>query len=138
RASRGRPDRSWDWWSQSQDRANLTLSGLRADPHRAGRAPAGGPSSLSGAFQVEFGISGRVLGGPAALTGDDVGGVPPRPVVLGGSRFVRAVALLGFAQQSGQRRDVQAEPTPGKPGLDLLQQPAVAVGVAERGPRAVG
>src|SRR5207253_2358524 len=42
----------------------------------------------SGTFQVERSIFGGLLGIPAALTRDDVGGVPPRPVVLRSGRFI--------------------------------------------------
>ena len=42
-----------------------------------------------------------------ALARDDVGGVPPRPVVLRSGRFVLAMARLCLSQKLGQRRDVQ-------------------------------
>ena len=73
-----------------------------------------------------------------ALARDDVGGVPPRPVVLRSGRFVLAMALLCLSQKLGQSRDVQvAESSSGKTRLDLLEQPAVAVRIAERGERAI-
>jgi len=47
--------------------------------------------------------------------------------------------MLRFAQEIGQRRDIEAaQPASGKPGGDLLDHPAVAVGIAEGDPRAVG
>src|SRR6266478_6626701 len=95
--------------------------------------------SPAGTLHVVRAILGRFLGGLPLLARDDVGRVPIRPVVLRGGWFVLAVALLGFAQEIGQRRDVEAaQPASRKPGGDLLQQPAVAVGIAERDPRAVG
>src|SRR5262245_23016143 len=50
----------------------------------------------SSGLHVRGGILGRLLGGPSLLARDHVGGVPPRPVVLRGGRFVRPVALLGL------------------------------------------
>ena len=38
----------------------------------------------------------------------------------------------------GRERSLAGVDAPGKPGRDLLQQPAIAVGVAERGEGAVG
>src|SRR5258705_8026683 len=94
--------------------------------------------SPAGTLHVARAILGRFLGGLPLLARDDVGRVPIRPVVLRGGWFVLAVALLGFAQEIGQGRDVEAaQPAPRKPGGDLLQQPAVAVGIAERDPRTV-
>ena len=91
------------------------------------------------ASHVERSIVGGLLGSPAALARDDVGGVPPRPVVLRSGRFVLAMALLCLSQKLGQRRDVHAaEPASGKPRLDLLEHPAVAVGIVERGKREIG
>ena len=63
---------------------------------------------------VECSIFGCLVGSPAALARDDVGGVPPRPVVLRSGRLVRAVVLLCLSQKLRQRRDVQAaSPRPG-------------------------
>src|SRR5262249_16368320 len=45
--------------------------------------------------------------------------------------------LLGLPQQISQRSDVVAQSPSGKPRLDLLDQPAVAVWIAERDERAV-
>src|SRR6185436_17116633 len=79
-----------------------------------------------------------ILRGPAALAGDHVGGVPPRPVMLRSGPFVSAVVLLGLLEKLRQSPDVQsAETPPGEPRRDLLEEPAVPVGIAERGPRAV-
>src|SRR4051794_37599603 len=87
---------------------------------------------------MERSVFGCLIRRPAALARDDVGGVPPRPVVLRSSRFILAMVLLCLAQKLGQRRNVHAaESASGKSRLDLLQQPAVAVRVAERGERAV-
>ena len=65
------------------------------------------------------------------FTRRDVGCVPVRPMVLGRSGFVLAVVLLGLAQKSGQRVDVQvAESSSGKAGLDLLKQPSGSANAA--------
>src|SRR5262245_41251432 len=54
-------------------------------------------------------------------------------------RLVLAMLLLGLSQQSRQRRDDEAaDSSSGKPRLDFLEQPAVAVRIAERGKCAVG
>ena len=88
---------------------------------------------------MERAVLGRLLGSPSLLARDDVGGVPVRPVVLRGGRFVLAMMLLCLSQELGQSRDVQvAESSSGKPRLDLLEQPAVAVRIAERGKCCVG
>src|SRR5262249_36434102 len=47
------------------------------------------------------------------------------------------MALLRLPQKFGESADVRAESTSGKAGCDLLQQPAVAVRITERGKRAV-
>src|ERR1700737_579200 len=48
------------------------------------------------------------------------------------------MVLLCLSQKLCQRRDVAvAESSSGKPRLDLLEQPAVAVWIAERGERAI-
>ena len=61
-----------------------------------------------------------------------------RPVVLRRGRLVRAMMLLCLSEKRCQRRDVKvAESSSGKPRLDLLKQPAVAVWIAERRPREV-
>src|SRR5215468_9504045 len=52
-------------------------------------------------------------------------------------RFVFAMALLGLPEQIGEGCVVDAESPSGKQRLDLLEQPAVAVWIAERGERAV-
>src|SRR5439155_10093997 len=92
----------------------------------------------SGTFQVGRSIFGGLLGIPAALTRDDVGGVPPRPVVLRSGRFILAMVLLCLSQKLGQTRDVAvAQSSSGKPRSDLLEQPAVAVRIAERGECAI-
>src|SRR5580700_5340760 len=54
-------------------------------------------------------------------------------MVLRGGWFVLAMMLLGLAQKLCQRRDVQtAESTSGQARCDLLEQPGVAIWVAER------
>src|SRR5262249_42758881 len=54
-------------------------------------------------------------------------------MVLRGGWFVLAMMLLRLTQKLCQRRDVQiAESTSGQPSCDFLQQPGVAVRVAER------
>src|SRR5882672_8196079 len=89
-------------------------------------------------FHVNPRIPGCLRGRPAALARDDVGGVPPRPMVFRSGRFVLAMTLLCFPQKIGQGRDIHiAESTSGNPRVDLLQQPAVAVRIAERGERDV-
>src|SRR5947199_694390 len=77
---------------------------------------------------------GRLFGGHAALTCDEVGGVPLRPVMLTSARFEFTMALLCLSQQRRERRDIHgAEPTAGKSRLHLLNQPAVAVRIIECG-----
>src|SRR5258708_30473256 len=54
-------------------------------------------------------------------------------MVLRGGWFVLAMMLLRLTQKLCQRRDVQiAESTSGQARCDLLEQPGVAVWVAER------
>ncbi len=87
---------------------------------------------------MQLGQFGGFFGRLPVLSRDNVGGVPPRPMVLRGGWFVLAMMLLRLKQKVGQRQDVQiAESTSGQARCDLLQQPAVAVGIAERGERAV-
>src|SRR5688500_3735031 len=88
---------------------------------------------------MERSLPGGLLRSAAALASYHVGGVPPRPVVLRRGRFVGAMMLLRLSQKLGQSRDIHtAESPPRKARLDPLQQPAVAVGIAERDPREVG
>src|SRR5262245_63746679 len=82
-------------------------------------------------LDVMRGICRRLVGSPPALTCEGVGGVPARPVMFRSGRFVLAMVFLGFLQELGQRREVEAESSAGKPSLDLLQQPAVAVWVGK-------
>src|ERR1700720_4914193 len=59
-------------------------------------------------------------------------------MVLRGGWFVLAMMLLRLTQKLCQRRDVQtAESTSGQARCDLLEQPGVAIRVAERGKRKV-
>src|SRR5258708_12601155 len=54
-------------------------------------------------------------------------------MVLRGSWFVLAMMLLRLTQKLCQRRNVQiAESTSGQARCDLLEQPSVAIRVAER------
>lgn len=53
------------------------------------------------------------------------------------ARRAHAMALLCLLRKLCQSREVQAESSSGQPRCDLLEQPAVAVGIAERGERAV-
>src|ERR1043166_4504153 len=72
-------------------------------------------------------------GSPPTLSRDNVGGVPPRPMVLRGGWFILAMMLLRLTQKLGQRRDVEiAKSTSGQARCDLLKKPAVAILVAER------
>src|SRR5262249_3684802 len=77
--------------------------------------------------------SGGFFGRLPVLSRDDVGGVPPRPTVLRGGWFVFAMMLLRLTQKLRQRRDVEiAESASGQALGDLLEQPGVAIRVAER------
>src|SRR6478609_10041118 len=58
-------------------------------------------------------------------------------MMFGRCRFVLAMVLLCFSQKLCQSPDIQAESSSGKPRRDLLEQPSVAVRIAERGERAV-
>src|ERR671912_2442813 len=75
----------------------------------------------------------RSLGTVSSLARNDVFGVPVRPVVLRSGRFVLPMTLLCFLQKLSQRGDVRAESSSGKLRRNLLQQPAVAVRITERG-----
>src|SRR5262245_2570063 len=93
------------------------------------------------AFASTFDVPRRVfdglIGTPPALARDDVGAVPVRPMVLWSGRFVLAMALFCFAQELDLSRDVAAESSSGQPRPDLLEQPAVAIWIAETGERKV-
>src|SRR6266705_1579363 len=76
---------------------------------------------------------GGFFGRPSVLSRDNVGGVPPRPMVLRGGWFVLAMMLLRLTQKLCQHRDIQiAESTSGQARCDLLEQPGVAIRIAER------
>jgi hypothetical protein len=89
-------------------------------------------------FDVERGILGCLVGTLPVLASDDVSGVPIWPVLIS-----LAEALLMFAGgcfrtaecareiACGAERSRSRVEAPGKPRRDLLQQPAIAVGVAE-------
>src|SRR4029450_6844608 len=90
-------------------------------------------------FHVERAIARCLLGSLPLLARDDVRGVPIRPVVLRSGRFVLTVMLLCFFEKLCQGRDVRAAQSPsGEARLDLLEQPGVAVGIAESGQCGVG
>src|SRR5205823_15057468 len=100
----------------------------------SGRIPLISTLRVAGTFHVERGTSGCLVGRLPLLARDDVGGIPPGPVMLRSGRFVLAMALLCLSQELGQSRDVHAESSSGKPRLDLLEHPAVAVWITEGGP----
>src|ERR1700738_2500830 len=84
-------------------------------------------------FYVQLAQFGGFFRRLPVLSRDNVGGVPPRPMVLGGGWFVLAMMLLRLTQKLCQRRDVQiAESTSGQTRCDLLEQPGIAIRVAER------
>src|SRR6187551_3429590 len=88
--------------------------------------------SPAGTLHVERSVLRCVLWRFPALARNDVGGIPSRPVMLRCGRFVRAMVLFRLAQKLSHRRDVHtADPPPGKPLLDFLEQPAVAVRILE-------
>src|SRR5207245_4610144 len=139
------------WDRNLRGRAPARADRLAAAPRASGACLAGPearsrerlrrgrcPPSFAGTLHMKRSVFGSLLGSLAALARDDVGGVPPRPVVLRSGRFVLAVVLLGLSQKVGQSRDVRVRSSSGKPRLDLLEQPAVAVRIAERGKCSVG
>src|SRR5580704_14214099 len=84
-------------------------------------------------FYVQLAQFGGFFGRLPVLARDNVGGVPPRPMVLRGDWFVLAMMLLRLTQKLCQRRDVQiAESTSRQARCDLLEQSGVAIRVAER------
>src|SRR5262245_29804494 len=75
---------------------------------------------------------------PLLARGDE-GPIELRPVVLRSRGLIGAMTLLGLPKKLDEGRHVQgAEPTPWQPRLDLLDQPAVPVRIAERSEREVG
>src|SRR6476620_5122047 len=97
------------------------------------------PPSSADLLHVERALLGRLLGSLSLLARDNVGSVPVRPVVLRGGRFVVAMMLLCLSQELGQIRDVEvAQSSSRQPSLDLLEQKAVPVRIAERGKCSVG
>jgi hypothetical protein len=82
---------------------------------------------------------GRVLRSAAVLARAQVGCVPVPPVMVGVRLLVAAVVLVRLAKELWEDCDVDRSCsrrlpfTAGKPRLDLLEQPFVAVGVRERG-----
>jgi hypothetical protein len=102
---------------------------LPSDILQRGRLQIG--SSSAGSLHLNRSIVACFLGRPAALPRNDVAGVPSGPVVLRSARFVFSVALLGLSQKLCKSCDVAAEAPSGKPRLDFLKQPPVAVWIAE-------
>ena len=81
---------------------------------------------------------GSLLGGAPALPSVHVRCVPVPPVVRWGDRLERAVMLGRLMQELCESPNIDRHTPARESLLDLLQQPAVAVGIAERGERAVG
>ena len=77
----------------------------------------------------------------AVLAGVEVSGIPVPPVMRGVGLLVVVVMQGCFVEQAGPGRDVRRRACPlpaGQPRGDLLQEPAVAVGITERGVGLVG
>ena len=87
---------------------------------------------------VATGGRGGLLRGAPALASVHVRRIPVPPVVRWGDRLERAVMLGRFMQELCKSRNVHRSHPAREPLLDLLQQPTVAVGIAERGIRGVG
>jgi len=66
-----------------------------------------------GSFDVERGVPGCLVGSSSTLTGDDVGGVPLRPVVLRSPRLIPAVALPAAFRSSVNVGTSRLNPRPG-------------------------
>src|SRR5689334_17556291 len=85
----------------------------------------------------------RVVRTATTLTCMQIGRVPIPPVVFGVRFLVIAVVLFGFAQEFGKICYVQRTPArllpfrAWKSRCNLLQQPAVAIGILEGSERAV-
>src|SRR5262245_36636635 len=106
------------------------VSVARTQPHPL-RTERPRPSSAH-MFHVECTFFGRLLWSLPLLARDDVGGIPLLPVVRRRRLFVLAMVLLCFFEKRNQSRNVHvAESSSGKTRLDLLQQPAVPVRIAE-------
>src|SRR3954470_22359969 len=88
-------------------------------------------------LHVAAGGGRGIVLGAAALARDHVGGVPVPPVMRRGDRLERAVAVGRLVQEVGESLDLHGS-APREAGLDLLEQPFVAVGIAERNPGVVG
>src|SRR5678815_4911678 len=95
------------------------------------RHPLGAPRSVTNALHVKSSGLDRLFGGPALCASDDVGCVPVGPVVLRSARFVGTMVRFRLSQELRECRDVQGQSTSGKPRVDLLEQPAIAIGVLE-------
>jgi hypothetical protein len=64
------------------------------------------------AFHVLRSILARLLDGSTPIACSDVGCIPVRPMVLRSGRIECTVVLLGFAQETGQCRDIHFKHDP--------------------------
>ena len=87
--------------------------------------------AIAAAFHVERGICRRIVRSPPLLARHDVCSIRSDQWWFGAVGSYLAVALFCFLQQLGQSHHVGAEPSSGKPRFDLLEQPAVTVGITE-------
>jgi hypothetical protein len=79
---------------------------------------------------TELAVFSCLFGSLAALTRDNVGRVPARPVLLRSGRLVFAVMLLSLLQELGECRDVQiTESSARQPGCDFLKEPSIVIGI---------
>src|SRR5215475_5104564 len=77
----------------------------------------------------------RLVDRPSSFARDDERGVPVRPLMLRRRRLEWSVVFLRFSQRVAQRRDVGAESSSGNSRRDFLEQPVIAVWIAERNER---
>src|SRR5215211_3931180 len=100
--------------------------------------------NLKGFLHVTVGGGGGLLRTAAVLTGAQVGRVPVPPVMLGVRLLVVAMVHFRLVEELCEGCDVRGlclhrlPLAAGKSCLDLLEQPAVAVRILERGKRVVG
>src|SRR3954469_21791882 len=98
-----------DGRQMSVRRATGREVGSRGRRRRGGRGPAGvrpRSGSVPSSLDHQGGVTDGLFGGAAVLAGDDVAGVPVRPVMRRRRGLVLAVMLLGLAEQGGHRCDV--------------------------------
>ena len=115
------------------------------DFHRSGTLLAGvakvrassGHDDVLDLCHVAPGVRSGILWGAPGLARAHVRRVPVPPVVRRGDRLEFAVMLGGLAQQLGLGGDVRLPFPAREPGRDLLEEPAVAIRVAERRVRPV-